>query len=795
MLKQFQISLRQKYNEPGRWYEVNKCILYSPVSCSVYFFLIFLCGFGISGFSQNAMQVRRYNFTAFQPEEKIITQALLENTPDEFRQHPEFGILPYKAGCSNCVELLQKRTYHSRYFIEPENSSHFYKQQSYFPLHYRDKSGRLRTIDPRLKPDANEPGVFTAASQPIPTKYDLSQHTAFIITPGLEFGFNRNLSFYYLDKSGGKQNFSPVDFSRTTVGESGALTIEGWKNIDVRQVFEKGGVKTDFIISNPLEIPANSEWVVFEDEIALPEGFEIVKKKSGSLAVEKNGRVHIDFHKPKYYDGYGLGISGSYDVERTAGGCKVKVLVPVSYLSHPALQYPVYIDPWVSGRDSMGNFLTATIFSGANLAFTKSTLGSCDYTLIDTVPGKSELFNAYIDLEYKVSDSLCVPSPPNPSPFCYFFDLTMEVIGPCGTSGQLMCRPANPPFLGICTTDPDKVPGAGAIPDSVLQNRLVRCIPPQCPDYELPFTLKNRSLQCPEVCGYNCAIGSFFAVTVEGRTIELDVEADKYVVCAEEPVRLTSKPKYGVPPYRYFWTPSGQTDTISTVYPAQTTTYVDTAFDICDNWAVDSLTITVKPTPAADAGADINLCDGDPPVMIGGNPTGPPGSAYQWAANPSAANGFISGATASNPFVAIPSGTTGSFEFIVRVEDAQCFRYDTMVVNAAPLPQPVIAAGTFLQICEGDAVTLSVTQPFAGYLWSPGNETTASIDVSQSGIYSVTVTDANGCTGSAASPVQVAVIPPPAFSIFPQDASIEPGESVTLGTDMDLAGSNVSSYF
>ncbi len=408
--------------------------------------------------------------------------------------------------------------------------------------------------------------------------------------------------------------------------------------------------------------------------------------------------------------------------------------------------------------------------------------------MIDTVSGKSELFDVLVDLEYEVSDSLCVPSPPNPSPFCYFFDLTMEVVGPCGSTGQLICQPANPPFLGTCTTDPDKVPGAGMIRFTNFAN----CVPPQCPDYIMPFTLKNRSLQCLETCGYNCAIGSFFAVTVEGRTIELDVAADKDSVCVNEPVRLTSFPDYGVPPYRYVWTPSRETDSISTVFPSVTATYIDTAFDICDNWAVDSLRIVVKPTPDANAGDDELLCDGDAPVTIGGNPTGPTGSTFQWTAEPSSANGFISGTTNANPFVAIPAGTTGSFEFIVRVEDAQCFRYDTVLVDVAPIPTPAIAADT-LQVCEGSAITLSVTQPFTTYLWSTG-DTTNSIAVTQSGTYTVTVTNANGCDGSASSP-QVSVVSALAFTVFPKDESIELGGSVTLGADIDLNGSNVSSYF
>lgn len=749
------------------------------------------------------MQVRQYNFSGFHPDKKNITNTLLQNTPLQFQRHPEFGILAYKAGCSECVELLDKRETHSRFFIHPENSSHFYVQQSYFPLHFRDNQGLLRTIDPRLKPNANQPGVFSAPNQPVPTKYNALQHQTFIRSGEFEFGFNQQLKMYWLDNSGNQLHTEQVDFSKTTLGESGVYTTHGWKHIDIRQVFEQGGVKTDFIVQQPLNIPPNAEWLIFEDEIQLPAGYQIKKSPGGkshvsgfwqgNLFVGKNEKTFIDFHTPKYYDGYGYGMTGMYGLVHEKNNYKVQLAVPVSFLNDAAVRYPLYLDPWVSGRDSIGNFLTGTIFSGADLAFTNNALGSCDYTIVVTVPGKSQLFDALVDLEYKVSDSLCVPSPPSPSPFCFFFDVSMEVVGPCTSTGQLICNPAQAPFLGTCTTDPNKVPGAGAIRFA----NFAACVPPQCPDYQLPFTIKNRTFQCTEVCGYNCAIGSFFAVTVEGRTIELTVTADKDSVCAQEPVRLFSFPRYGVPPYRYVWTPSGATDSVSTVFPDAdsptpvTITYVDTAFDVCENFAVASLNIVVKPTPRADAGGDITQCDETSPVSIGGNPTAPGGSFVQWSAEPSSALAFLSAPGAPNPTVTLPTGTTGSFDFIVRVENQQCFQFDTMTFSVNPNPVPFINADT-LQVCEGGTITLSVTPAFSEYQWSTGS-TESSITVTESGNYAVTVADAGGCEGSAISP-QITVIAPLSFTVFP-NASIELGNSVTLGADIILEAPPVDSFF
>lgn len=61
-------------------------------------------------------------------------------------------------------------------------------------------------------------------------------------------------------------------------------------------------------------------------------------------------------------------------------------------------------------------------------------------------------------------------------------------------------------------------------------------------------------------------------------------------------------------------------------------------------------------------------------------------------------------------------------------------------------------------ICQGNSVALNASAGFT-YLWST-SETTQSIVVSTSGIYSVTVTDGNGCTSNRSVQVNVNPLPP-----------------------------------
>ena len=75
-----------------------------------------------------------------------------------------------------------------------------------------------------------------------------------------------------------------------------------------------------------------------------------------------------------------------------------------------------------------------------------------------------------------------------------------------------------------------------------------------------------------------------------------------------------------------------------------------------------------------------------------------------------------------------------------------------MTVN--PLPTPTITAGGPIAFCQGGSVTLTCTAG-TSYLWSDG-EVTQSITRSTSGIYTVTLTDANGCIGTSA-PITITV--------------------------------------
>ena len=90
--------------------------------------------------SQSSMNVKQFNFTSFDTTKRFINENVEKRTSEKGKQHPEYGIRPYNTQCTNCVELIDKRTANTRLYINPYRPNYTYSQQSYFPLHFQKRS-------------------------------------------------------------------------------------------------------------------------------------------------------------------------------------------------------------------------------------------------------------------------------------------------------------------------------------------------------------------------------------------------------------------------------------------------------------------------------------------------------------------------------------------------------------------------------------------------------------------------------------------------------------------------------
>ncbi|MCB9185755.1 MAG: HYR domain-containing protein [Flavobacteriales bacterium] len=113
-----------------------------------------------------------------------------------------------------------------------------------------------------------------------------------------------------------------------------------------------------------------------------------------------------------------------------------------------------------------------------------------------------------------------------------------------------------------------------------------------------------------------------------------------------------------------------------------------------------------------------------------------------------------------------------------------CEGSDDEIVTVLQLPNAVITPEGPVEICEGDTFTLSASNNFSNYAWSPNGESTYSIQVYQAGAYSVTVEDPNNGCEATSNVVQVIVntITPP-FIVPSGPTEFCEGESVSLSVE------------
>lgn len=185
----------------------------------------------------------------------------------------------------------------------------------------------------------------------------------------------------------------------------------------------------------------------------------------------------------------------------------------------------------------------------------------------------------------------------------------------------------------------------------------------------------------------------------------------------------------------YLWNPGGSTNGSINVSPVSSTNYtvVGTGANGCT--ASATVTVTVNSLPNANAGPDRNICAGASATL-----TASGGTSYLWSP----------GSSTQGTITVTPGATTA---YNVLVTDSNgCSRRDTAIVYVHT-PPVVNLQPQFL--CSGSTSTLDAGVNAASYSWTPTGDTTRSISINSGGVYTVTVTDAYGCTSSASCNVTV----------------------------------------
>jgi gliding motility-associated-like protein len=160
-------------------------------------------------------------------------------------------------------------------------------------------------------------------------------------------------------------------------------------------------------------------------------------------------------------------------------------------------------------------------------------------------------------------------------------------------------------------------------------------------------------------------------------------------------------------------------------------------------------------------GTSYSVCGGDPPLTFTGSVDGASASAtYLWT-EPSGGTVYMNDPTSPNPTVSYPPGISNTFQYTLTLTDGACIETTTVDVTVNPLPTVAITGDA--QICPGGNGTLNATPGYSSYAWSPSGSG-PSINISNPGLYSVTVTGPGGCFNTASFNVSPAPSPNPMIS-------------------------------
>ncbi len=202
----------------------------------------------------------------------------------------------------------------------------------------------------------------------------------------------------------------------------------------------------------------------------------------------------------------------------------------------------------------------------------------------------------------------------------------------------------------------------------------------------------------------------------------------------------------------YSWSTGESTQDIAVT---ETGTYAVTVTDSlgCEGFGFVQAIFNLN--PVVELGTDITACDGDVLILDAGQGF----STYLW--------------NTGDRSQILTVDQTGTYSVTVG-DSLGCTGSDTIEVIFAP--NPIVNLGPDVLACPGQPITINAGAGFGTYAWSTG-EQTQTITVNSLGVYGVTVTDNNGCTGSDSVVVEIA--PQITFDLGPDRLACE-GEIVDV---------------
>lgn len=236
----------------------------------------------------------------------------------------------------------------------------------------------------------------------------------------------------------------------------------------------------------------------------------------------------------------------------------------------------------------------------------------------------------------------------------------------------------------------------------------------------------------------NCTDFRIDTIMVTVDQIAVNITTADSLLCIGDNTTLNASAVNNQGAVLYTWTPAGSGSSIS-VSPGSNTNYTVTATDSWSCTATDVIPVSVFSYPVVNLGNDSLYCDVVAVPLNAGNA----GATYSWSTSQ------------SSQTINVSTSNT----YWVDVTMNGCTTRDS--INLLIGTSPVVTIAGSDTTCMGDGEVLTAnhtggTAPYT-YVWANSVGTTQSVNVNPATntTYSVTVTETNGCTGTATLLVRV----------------------------------------
>jgi gliding motility-associated-like protein len=610
-----------------------------------------------------------------------------------YLRHPDANFDDKCSPNNNAVELFEKRTIDSKFFINKDTPSICYVQKSSSPLHFK-KNGQWIAIDARLSPKGKL--LYEASNQEHPLGFDLKRKASYIISPEGKTYFNSWK--LYGNNGGSKKWLASADWSHYTAGDDGIAIRNIFPGIDAEMKVSRGSIKTNFIV-HANKFPGYKK-LLFRDtflgenpgNFTFPNGLggnglvspvdfrltaqTILHIKEGVMYQKENPSLNYQFI-PYYVDLNKLTLS-----------------INSEFLNAQLKVGSVVIDPLV--QDSF--VLAQNEIEGSHLNPNCRLEKSCDYDFDVPGPPAARLIDALFSFGF-TANAPCVGQ-----------DAGFSFSTDDGCSSQMWVGTSASAGTEYFTNQSILMTNGASITDCFPKPDQGNCDHPQIVHFTFSFF---RSCHGPHGCDGSC-IGAAEALTITlvGRTFDsASLAASQSNICAGAPVTLKAQGYYGIPPYAFAWPgrPVREGDSVIMVNPSVNTVYQVQIIDAC-KLAGSTITKSVDVEVGAKLPRPVFMSNS--PVCTGGelilSAAYKPGVTY-FIQNPDAGLGgghYDSTAVFKNVTAAY-SGT-----WIAVASSANGCSSDTastlVVINPAVSPTVNITASA-TNICPGAKVSFAAT--------------------------------------------------------------------------------------